>query len=105
LGGIDLQDEAYTDAAIQITLFDDGERLHVVRFGQPAFGGISPDQVAKHLDLPASALFPVRYDLTGNCVGRDTVLRRSIPAEISAPLAMQDHFAMIMRNAPFQQQE
>ena len=51
LGGIDILYGTYDDAAVQVTLFHEGTRLYVVRFGQPAFGGIDPDQVARHLGL------------------------------------------------------
>jgi hypothetical protein len=102
LSGIDLQDEAYTDAAIQITLFSEGSRLHIVRLGQPACGGLSPDQAASRLGLSASVMFPIHYSLRGICLGGETVLQRSIAAEVKNPLAVGDHLAMVLRNAGFQ---
>ncbi len=94
LGNIDPTNPRKTEHFRTLTVFKDGDKFHLARYHD--FGSsCDPSALAVFLNIPIDQVFPVRYDLTGFCIGDTASLAGEFNSEPNEILNASERMALI----------
>ena len=81
LGNVSLDDPSANEHFLTLSLFaTSGERFHLARYHDADFAKRSPAALAKFLELPVDAVFPISYDISNIASGASACLRGQLSA-------------------------
>lgn len=81
VGNIDLKNVRLTEHFLSLSLFDRGRWLPLARYHDADAKERGPNSLARSLELPVEAVFPINYDISRYCVGVRDVVVGSILSE------------------------
>lgn len=97
LGNVDLNDLLASREFTTLTVWIDHHWFHLARYFDIGRDQSGPEQMAAKLGLPVSAVFPIRYDLTGLAIGLPEVIRGQIEAEPDNRLTASQRMELIFK--------
>lgn len=96
LGNIELDNVQSTEQFITLSVYSQDRWFHLARYFDSDYDVNGPHALARFLNLPINAVFPIRYDLTGIVNGNSALIQHEIPAEPTNILTEDERDALIL---------
>lgn len=87
---LDLESPYRTKHFLALSVFNEGNWLHLARYHDPNYARHGPSWIAKCLGLSVTDIFPITYDLRAFCVGHVDSLVGVIPSESEEKLSSEE---------------